>query len=66
MEVKLTETNGTNVVDASDTRTNPTYIFYYTLSLIWHPTLTTGLTGSQFTSHFYWNTYDNLSSFFLI
>ena len=42
MEVKLTETNGTNVVDASDTRTNPTYIFYYTLSLIWHPTLTTG------------------------
>ena len=44
MEVKLTETNGTNVFDASDTRTNPTYIFYYTLSLIWHPTLTTGKT----------------------
>ena len=42
MEVELTETNGTNVVDASDTRSNPTYIFYYTLSLIWHPTLTTG------------------------
>ena len=42
MEVKVTESNGTNVVDASDTRTNPTYIFYYTLSLIWHPTLTTG------------------------
>ena len=43
MEVKLTEKNGTNVVHASDTRSNPTYIFYYTLSLIWHPTLTTGL-----------------------
>merc|ERR1719219_2580793 len=43
MEVKLTESNGTNVVDASDTRSNPTYIFYYTLSLIWHPTLTTGI-----------------------
>ena len=47
MEVKLTETNGTNVVDASDTRTNPTYIFYYTLSLIWHPTLTTGRRNSS-------------------
>ena len=42
MEVKLTEENGTNVVDPSETRSNPTYIFYYTLSLIWHPTLTTG------------------------
>ena len=42
MEVKLTETNGTNVVDASETRLNPTYIFYYTLSLVWHPTITTG------------------------
>ena len=42
MEVKLTENNGTHEVDASETRKNPTYIFYYTLSLIWHPTLTTG------------------------
>ena len=54
MEVKLTETNGTNVVDASDTRSNPTYIFYYTLSLIWHPTLTTGQHLIEF--HFLWNT----------
>ena len=43
MEINLTETNnGTTLVDASETRLNPTYMFYYTLSLIWHPTLTTG------------------------
>jgi hypothetical protein len=30
-------------VDASQTRRNPTFIFWYTLSLIWHPTLTTGV-----------------------
>ena len=48
MEVKLTENNGTNFVDASDTRTNPTYVFYYTLSLIWHPTLTTGISLESF------------------
>ena len=42
MDLEFTETNGTTLVDASETRLNPTYIFYYTLSLIWHPTLTTG------------------------
>ena len=44
MDLEFTETNGTTLVDASETRLNPTYIFYYTLSLIWHPTLTTGHT----------------------
>ena len=49
MEIKFTETNnGTTVVDASETRLNPTYMFYYTLSLIWHPTLTTGNTEFQY------------------
>ena len=43
MEVTLTETNGTNLVDPSETRRDPTFIFWYTLSLIWHPTLTTGV-----------------------
>jgi hypothetical protein len=43
MEVTLTQHNGTNEVDASQTRKDPTYIFWYTLSLIWHPTLTTGV-----------------------
>ena len=42
MELKVTNKNGTNLVDISETRRNPTCIFYYTLSLIWHPTLTTG------------------------
>ena len=43
MEVTVTENNGTNEVDTTDTRKNPTFIFWYTLSLIWHPTLTTGI-----------------------
>ena len=43
MEVTLTQTNGTNEVDPSQTRRDPTFIFWYTLSLIWHPTLTTGV-----------------------
>ena len=42
MDIEMRETNGTTIADASETRLNPTYIFYYTLSLIWHPTLTTG------------------------
>ena len=43
MEVKLTQTNESTInLEASDTRKNPTYIFWYTLSLIWHPTMTTG------------------------
>ena len=43
MEVTLTQNNGTNEVDASQTRRDPTFSFWYTLSLIWHPTLTTGV-----------------------
>ena len=43
MEVTLTQNNGTNEVDPSKTRRDPTFIFWYTLSLIWHPTLTTGV-----------------------
>ena len=43
MEVTVTEANGTNLVDPSETRRDPTFIFWYTLSLIWHPTLTTGV-----------------------
>jgi len=43
MEVTLTQNNGTNEVDPSQTRRDPTFIFWYTLSLIWHPTLTTGV-----------------------
>ena len=43
MEVTVTENNGTNEVDPSQTRRDPTFIFWYTLSLIWHPTLTTGV-----------------------
>ena len=43
MEVTVTEHNGTNEVDPSETRRDPTFIFWYTISLIWHPTLTTGV-----------------------
>ena len=43
MEVTVTQNNGTNEVDTSQTRRDPTFIFWYTLSLIWHPTLTTGV-----------------------
>ena len=43
MEVTITEKNGTIAVDPSETRNDPTFIFWYTLSLIWHPTLTTGI-----------------------
>ena len=43
MEVTTTENNGTNEVDSSETRRDPTFIFWYTLSLIWHPILTTGV-----------------------
>ena len=37
------EYNGTSVADPSQTRKDPTFIFWYTISLIWHPTMTTGL-----------------------
>ena len=37
------ESNGTWIMVPSATRKDPEYIFWYTLSLIWHPTLTTGV-----------------------
>ena len=43
IEVTTNDNNGTTEVDASETRKDPTYIFWYTLSMIWHPTLTTGV-----------------------
>ena len=43
LEVTIADNNGTNEVDPSETRRDPTYIFWYTLSLIFHPTLTTGV-----------------------
>merc|ERR1740128_657198 len=56
MEVTITENNdGTNEVDPSTTRKDPTFIFWYTLSLAWHPTLTTGIL--PFIALFYMNTH---------
>lgn len=43
MEITITESNGTWIMVPSATRKDPEYIFWYTLSLIWHPTLTTGV-----------------------
>ena len=43
IEVTITQNNGTNEKDPSQTWRDPTFIFWYTLSLIWHPTLTTGV-----------------------
>merc|ERR1719210_593822 len=31
------------IIDPTPTRLNPTFIFWYTVSLIWHPTITTGI-----------------------
>ena len=42
-QVTVVENNGTNMVDPSPTRRDPTYVLWFTLSLLWHPTLTTGL-----------------------
>ena len=43
MEVKVSQgENGTYDVDPTETRVNPTFVFWYTVSLIWHPTMTTG------------------------
>ena len=43
MEVKVSQgENGTYNMDPTETRVNPTFVFWYTVSLIWHPTLTTG------------------------
>ena len=35
--------NTTNKIELQDHRRDPNFIFWYTLSLIWHPTLTTGV-----------------------
>merc|ERR1712154_154564 len=44
MEVKVSQgENGTYDVDPTETRVNPTFVFWYTVSLIWHPTMTTGI-----------------------
>ena len=43
MEVTVVKANGTYFVDPTETRRDPTFIFWYTLSMIWHPTLTTGV-----------------------
>ena len=43
LEVTFNHTNGTNEIDMTERRRHPTYIFWYTLSQIWHPTLTTGI-----------------------
>ena len=37
------DSNGTSLVQPSQTRQDPTYIFWYTLSMIWHPTITTAI-----------------------
>ena len=43
MEVKVSQgENGTYDMDPTETRVNPTFVFWYTVSLIWHPTMTTG------------------------
>ena len=54
MEVTAYETNGTSFVYPTKTRREPVYFFWYTLSMIWHPTLTTGV--GPFFAHFYMNT----------
>ena len=43
MEVEVNQgENGTYDMDPTETRVNPTFVFWYTVSLIWHPTMTTG------------------------
>ena len=44
METKATQTdNSTTKFEATDMRLNPTYMLYYTISQIFHPTMTTGI-----------------------
>ena len=45
MEIKSTQDNvtGDHGVQASDMRLNPTYMLYYTISQIFHPTMTTAI-----------------------
>lgn len=43
MENQVKETDNSTQIDLAETRLEPTYMLYYTISLIFHPTLTTGL-----------------------
>ena len=43
MENEVKETNNSTEIDIADLRLQPTYMLYYTISQIFHPTLTTGL-----------------------
>lgn len=43
MENEVKETNNSTEIDISELRLQPTYLLYYTISQIFHPTLTTGL-----------------------
>ena len=43
MDVTTTEEDGTSQVEATESRKDPTYNFWYIISLIWHPTLTIGI-----------------------
>ena len=43
METQATQTNNSTRIGVTDMRLNPTYMLYYTISQIFHPTLTTGI-----------------------
>ena len=43
MENEVKETDNTTQIDIAEMRLHPTYMLYYTISQIFHPTLTTGL-----------------------
>ena len=43
LEVTTREKNGINEVNTSSLRRDPDYIFWYSMYIIWHPTLTTGI-----------------------
>ena len=43
METQATHTDNSTKIGVTDMRLNPTYMLYYTISQIFHPTLTTGI-----------------------
>ena len=43
LEVTTREKNGINEVNTSSLRRDPDFIFWYSMYIIWHPTLTTGI-----------------------
>ena len=43
METQATVGDNSTEIEVADMRLNPTYMLYYTISQIFHPTLTTGL-----------------------